>query len=51
MKFVSMWSLPRKLACLIWKLYDFSDFPQVVLWKSYRVTFWTLTDPVMIENL
>lgn len=51
MKFVSIWSLPRKLACLIWKSYDMTDFPQAVIWKNYRVTFWTLSDPVMIEYL
>ena len=51
MKFVSIWSLPRKLACLIWKSYDMTDFPQVLIWQSYRVTFWTLSDPVMIEKL
>lgn len=51
MKFVSIYSLPRNLARLIWKLFDNTDFPQVVLWKCYRVTFWTLSDPVMIENL
>lgn len=51
MRFVYVRSLPRKLASLIWKTFDSTDFPQVVYWKRYRVTFWTLSDPVMIENI
>ena len=46
-----IYSLPRKLMYSIFSLCDDTDFPQIIIWHSYRVTFWTKHDPVMIEKL
>lgn len=46
-----IYTLPRKLFYSICSLCDATDFPQVIIWGHYRVTFWTKYDPVMIEKL
>lgn len=47
----NIYNLPRKLMYAICSLCDDTDFPQFIIWNSYRVTFWTKFDPVMIEKL
>lgn len=46
-----IYCLPRKLRSAICSLCDNTDFPQIIIWHLYRVTFWTKFDPVMIEKL
>lgn len=46
-----LYNLPRKLMYTIFSLCDDTDFPQVIIWGHFRVTFWTKFDPVMIEKL
>lgn len=47
----SLYSLPLKYRYAILKLSDDSDFPKSVIIQRWRFTFWTKSDPVMIEKL